>query len=91
MKNNGSTCFFGKMKKEKHIPMRMCVFCRKKFAKKDSIRYVFSRENEEQYGGTLEVDLAQTKEGRGYYVCSSEECQQKITQKGSIRRKRKGA
>ncbi len=81
----------GKAQKEKHIPERMCVFCRKKFAKKDIIRYVFSRKNEEQYGETLEVDIAQTKKGRGYYVCSSQECQQKITQKGSIRRKRKGA
>lgn len=80
-----------KTQKTKHIPMRMCVFCRKKFAKKDIIRYVFSRKNEEQYGETLEVDIAQTKQGRGYYVCSSQECQQKITQKGSIRHKRKGA
>lgn len=68
----------------------MCVICRNKFAKKDIIRYVLSRENEEQYGGKLEADLAQTKPGRGYYVCSSPECQQKFTQKGSIRRKRKG-
>lgn len=81
----------GKKQKDKHIPQRICVFCRKKFAKKDLIRYVFSRENEEQYGETLEVDKAQIKKGRGYYVCSSQECQQKITQKGSIRRKRKGA
>lgn len=80
-----------KSPKQKHIPERTCVFCRKKFAKKDIIRYVFSRKNEEQYGETLEVDIAQTKQGRGYYVCSSQECQQKITQKGSIRRKRKGA
>lgn len=78
------------MKKEKHVPQRMCMICRNKFAKKDIIRYVFSRENEEQYGRKLEVDTAQTKPGRGYYVCSSEQCQLKFTQKGSVRRKCKG-
>ncbi len=78
------------MKKEKHVPQRMCVICRNKFAKNSIMRYVFPRENEEQYGGKLEADINQTKPGRGWYVCSSEECQRKFAQKGSVRRKRKG-
>lgn len=75
--------------KEKHIPTRMCVICRNKFAKKDIIRYVHPRQTTENYGATLELDIAQNKEGRGYYVCLSPECQQKFAQKGSIRCKRK--
>ena len=69
--------------------MRMCLVCRQQFAKKDITRYVFPRELDKN-GGALAVDTTQAKQGRGYYVCFSPECQQKFTQKGSVRRKRKG-
>ncbi len=75
--------------KKGHTPIRMCMICRQKFAKKDVTRYVFPREVD-TYGGALAVDMTQTKQGRGYYICSSLECQQKFTQKSSVRRKRKG-
>jgi len=75
--------------KKGHTPIRMCSICRQKFAKRDITRYVFPREADTS-GGALAVDMTQTKQGRGYYVCFSSECQQKFTQKSSVRRKRKG-
>ena len=75
--------------KKGHTPTRMCLVCRQTFAKKDITRYVFPREPDTN-GGTLAVDATQVKQGRGYYVCLSPECKQKFTQKGSVRRKRKG-
>ena len=75
--------------KKGHTPIRMCMICRQKFVKKDVVRYVFPREVN-TYGGALAVDTTQAKQGRGYYVCLSPECQEKFTQKSSVRRKRKG-
>lgn len=81
----------------------MCVICRQKFEKKAITRYVYSpnileenfdetvaKKKSKEKGGALTVDATQTRQGRGYYVCNSLECQQKYSQRGSVKRKRKG-
>lgn len=52
-------------------PVRMCVSCRKRFFKPELTRYV-------KTGGTVTEDPAQIMPGRGFYVCSSEECVKKM-------------
>ena len=55
----------------KKIPMRMCVACREMKPKKELIRIVRTPE------GPVEADLTGTKNGRGAYLCRSEECLEK--------------
>ena len=55
----------------KKIPMRMCVSCRERFAKKDLIRIVA------QADGTVTVDPTGRMPGRGAYVCHNPECMKK--------------
>lgn len=51
----------------KHKPVRMCMSCRKRFLKPELTRFV-------KTGGTMTEDPAQTMPGRGFYVCSGDEC-----------------
>lgn len=46
---------------EKHIPLRMCVVCRKMLPKKDLIRLVTTPEG-------LKIDATQRLDGRGYWI-----------------------
>ncbi len=55
----------------KKIPMRMCVACREMKPKKELIRIVRTPE------GPVEADLTGKKNGRGAYLCRSEECLEK--------------
>ena len=55
----------------KKIPMRMCVSCRERFAKKDLIRIVASAD------GKVQVDPTGRMPGRGAYVCHNPECMTK--------------
>lgn len=55
----------------KHKPTRMCISCRGRFLKPLLTRYV-------KNGGTITEDLKQTMPGRGFYVCSSAECINKM-------------
>ena len=78
-----------------HQPTRMCVICRRRFAKSQLLRHVLPQVDAEQIpGGTgesgLEADEAQVRPGRGWYVCSNPECRKKFSKLGRIRRKRKG-
>jgi len=59
--------------KKGHTPIRMCMICRQRFEKNSIMRYVRPK------GSTkLERDDSQTQAGRGYYLCLSEECQEKF-------------
>lgn len=55
----------------RHRPVRMCASCRERFFKPELTRYV-------KTGGTVTEDPKQTMPGRGFYVCSSEECIKKM-------------
>ncbi|MFV0423635.1 YlxR family protein [Oleidesulfovibrio sp.] len=72
---------------QKHIPIRTCVICRRRFAKSDLLRYVSPPG--EPIGDPV-ADEAQTQPGRGYYVCSSEQCRQRFPKFRGWRRKCKG-
>ena len=52
------------------MPVRMCVGCQEMKNKKEMIRVIKTRE------GTFMLDATGKKNGRGAYVCPSEECLQ---------------
>ena len=54
----------------KKIPMRQCVGCQEMKNKKEMIRVIKTPE------GTFMLDATGKKNGRGAYVCPSEECLQ---------------
>ncbi|MBO4927274.1 MAG: YlxR family protein [Clostridiales bacterium] len=55
----------------KKIPMRMCVSCKERFAKKDLIRIVATPD------GQVVMDPTGRLPGRGAYVCHNPECMKK--------------
>ena len=59
----------------KKIPMRMCVCCRERFAKKDLIRIVATPD------GQTVIDPTGRLPGRGAYVCHNPECMKKAVEK----------
>lgn len=80
-------------------PARMCVICRRRFAKSQLLRHVLAPaalngpdgETRADAGKSgLEADEAQARPGRGWYVCSDPECREKFLKLGRVRRKRKG-
>lgn len=56
----------------KKIPLRTCMGCNEKKPKKELIRIVKNKE------GVLSVDRTGKLEGRGAYICDSEECLDKV-------------
>lgn len=66
------------MIKGKKIPVRMCVACRKPFAKKDLIRIVTNK------AGELFVDDTGKAAGRGAYVCKDPRCIERCLRKKSL-------
>lgn len=52
------------------MPVRMCVGCQEMKNKKEMIRVIKTPE------GTFMLDVTGKKNGRGAYVCPSEECLQ---------------
>lgn len=50
------------------LPIRTCIGCRGKFAKKDLLRFVWNA------AGNLQADLVGKLPGRGTYVCRSQTC-----------------
>ena len=54
--------------KEKKSPQRMCIACRTMRDKRELIRIVKSPE------GVISLDFTGKKNGRGAYVCPTEEC-----------------
>ena len=64
----------------KKIPMRMCTACREMKPKKELIRVVKTPENE------IKLDLTGKLNGRGAYICKSEECLKKAQKSGALSR-----
>lgn len=66
--------------KEKKKPTRTCMACNLQKEKKDLLRIVKSKE------GIVEVDLTGKKNGRGAYICKSEECLEKVIKSKRLQR-----
>lgn len=56
----------------KKKPARTCMGCNEQKEKNDLLRIVKSKE------GIIEVDTTGKKNGRGAYICKSEECLNKV-------------
>lgn len=52
----------------KNTPQRMCIVCREMKDKRDLIRVVRSKD------GEVSIDLSGKTNGRGAYLCKSEDC-----------------
>lgn len=65
----------------KHIPMRMCVACRKMYPQNELIRIV--RDNET---GEIKFDPNKKLFGRGAYICRNSECIHQAEKKHGIER-----
>ena len=68
------------MTKTKHIPQRTCVACRSTSAKRAFVRVVRTPE------GTVEVDPAGKRNGRGAYLCASRSCWEDALKKDRLAR-----
>lgn len=64
----------------KKIPKRTCIGCNSKKDKKDLIRVVKNKD------GEISIDLTGKKDGRGIYLCKSEECLNKAIKNKRISR-----
>ena len=64
----------------KKIPQRTCIGCNSKKDKKDLIRVVKNKD------GKISIDLTGKKDGRGIYICKSEECLNKAIKNKRISR-----
>ena len=60
----------------RHIPIRMCVICRRRFPKGSLTRFV--RRSNSPGKKTVCLDEKQRLPGRGFYICNSSICQKKI-------------
>ena len=58
--------------------LRMCVACRQMQDKRNLIRIVKDKE------GNVSIDLTGKKNGRGAYVCRSEECLKTLSKQKSL-------
>ena len=63
--------------KTRKIPMRMCVGCREMKPKKELIRVVKCKTDEDEDAYEISLDLTGKKSGRGAYVCKNLQCLQK--------------
>ncbi|MBQ3390129.1 MAG: YlxR family protein [Firmicutes bacterium] len=72
--------------KTKKVPMRRCIGCMESKPKKELIRVVAAKPEEE--GGVAEVILDPTGKapGRGAYLCPKAECFEKAVKKRAIAR-----
>ena len=64
----------------KKIPMRRCLGCFESKPKKELIRVVKNKE------GEISLDKTGKKQGRGAYICCSEECLEKAIKSKAIER-----
>ena len=58
----------------KHVPLRTCVVCRSKEAKRGFVRIVRAPD------GTVTIDPTGKANGRGAYLCSEPSCWQRATE-----------
>lgn len=68
----------------KHVPLRMCTICRQQFHKAKLIRMVAQPEG-------VVVDPRGKLSGRGLYVCTSADCQEKLLKQHRIEQQMKCA
>ena len=73
------------MKTRTKIPMRQCTGCREMKSKKEMIRVLRTAENE------IILDATGKKNGRGAYLCFSEECLEKAIKNHGLERSLKMA
>lgn len=73
------------MSTTKKIPMRKCVGCQEMKPKKEMLRVLKTAENE------FVLDATGKKNGRGAYLCFSEECLQKAIRNKGLERSFKQA
>lgn len=73
------------MSTTKKIPMRKCVGCQEMKTKKEMLRVLKTAENE------FVLDATGKKNGRGAYLCFSEECLQKAIRNKGLERSFKQA
>ncbi|MBO4897995.1 MAG: YlxR family protein [Clostridia bacterium] len=66
-------------KKEKHVPLRMCAACRGMKPKAELLRITLKN-------GTPALDLSFKAQGRGMYICRTEECVLKAKKKSAVER-----
>ena len=64
----------------KHVPVRMCVSCREREAKRGLTRIVRTPE------GTVEIDPTGKRNGRGAYLCDQRECWHRALKSGALSR-----
>ena len=62
-----------------HIPMRMCIGCRKMKPKHELIKFVFKND-------IAEIDVEGKKEGRGAYLCKDITCVENAKKKKALSR-----
>ena len=66
-------------KKEKHVPLRMCAACREMKPKEALLRITLK-------DGEPALDLSFKAQGRGMYICRTEECVLKAKKKSAVER-----
>ena len=64
----------------KKIPQRTCVICQGKFDKRDLLRIVADKK------GRIFFDPSGKQNGRGAYVCQSQDCLDKFSSKNHLER-----
>ena len=64
----------------KKKPTRTCMSCKKKKKKQDLLRIVRTVD------GNIEPDLTGKKNGRGAYICKSEECLNRVIKSKRLER-----
>lgn len=75
---------------ERQGPVRMCVVCRRRFAKSQLLRHVPALDNISA-GNGLVADEAQTRPGRGWYVCDDPACRERFAGMKFRRKSHKGS
>ncbi len=62
----------------KKVPLRQCIVCRESKPKKELIRIVRTADND------FSVDKTGKLNGRGSYICNSEECINKLVKQKAL-------
>lgn len=68
------------MQKQKKKPARRCIACNEQKEKIELLRIVRTPD------GNIEIDLTGKKNGRGAYICKSEECLNKVIKSKKLER-----
>lgn len=72
--------------KTKHMPIRMCIICKQRLAKKELQRYTCPTHEELK----LTMDDTGKNPGRGFYLCYTAACQKKLERFKGWQKKCKG-